>query len=498
MKIKKLLLIAPFASTSIAFVAARCGKGNSAVPEIINTGASRIEVPADENTETNSTSTLESSGSTSESSSAANTTNSTTTSDDNKQEAPKNNESNSQTSSNVEERIDNNTYTLNNMNDMPQRDEPKAKENIMETPSISSEEAKKYQKKIENIWKKHKYGFASFHTFDDVLNQLKVYVGEDIAKFLLLADKNKSKDFISKENPKKTIELKIGDENFTLKFGDIQSFVPTIYSFKGKENEEHFFSDKNINKLEVDDSKKIIIKQLGYYKSDNGESIIMVTVPKNTVKVPDKLPLKINSLFEAFKGLKTDKVENLDLWDIKNVTNLTSTFVEAHNFNQSLENWNTINVTNMTSTFSAATKFNGSLKNWKTDNVKSMYSMFAGAENFNQDINHWNVKKVDDMTDMFWGAKSFNKPLDKWDVSNVTSMYRMFSEAESFNQDISKWKVKKVESMYGMFGGAKSFDQNISGWELHHNVNHQFFTNESSKLSESNKPAKFKKPASAK
>ncbi|MCE6056025.1 hypothetical protein J7889_00120 [Mycoplasmopsis agalactiae] len=185
MKIKKLLLIAPFTSTSIAFVSASCGKGDSAVPEIVNTGASRIEIPADEKTETNSASTVQNSGSTSETSSTANTTNSSPNVKDNKQEASKNNELNSQTSPNVEDRIIDNTYTLNSMSDMPQRDEPKAEGNIVETPSISSEEAKKYQKKIEDIWKKHKYGFASFHTFDDVLKQLKVYVREDIAKFLL-------------------------------------------------------------------------------------------------------------------------------------------------------------------------------------------------------------------------------------------------------------------------------------------------------------------------
>ncbi|WP_233742274.1 variable surface lipoprotein [Mycoplasmopsis agalactiae] len=151
MKIKKLLLIAPFASASIAFVAASCDKGDSAVPEIINTGASGIEISTDEKTETNSASTVENSGSTGESSTIENNTNSTTSNDDNNQEAPKNNDLNTQTSPNTDEMEIVDTYKLNNINDMPPRDEPSIKENIVEVPSITPEEAKKLRKKLEDI-----------------------------------------------------------------------------------------------------------------------------------------------------------------------------------------------------------------------------------------------------------------------------------------------------------------------------------------------------------
>lgn len=188
MKIKKLLLIAPFASASIAFVAASCGKGDSAVPTIINTDASKIEIPADEKTETNSASTVENSGSTSESSSTANTTNSSPNVKDNKQEASKNNELNSQTSPNTDEMEIVGTYKLNNINNMPPRDEQSIKENIVGVPSITPEEAKKLRKKLEDIWKKHKYGFADFHTYGDVLEQLKVYINDKSSNFLKLSD----------------------------------------------------------------------------------------------------------------------------------------------------------------------------------------------------------------------------------------------------------------------------------------------------------------------
>lgn len=151
------------------------------------------------------------------------------------------------------------TYSADSMPNKPQGDQPIVKDlekDIDTLPSISSDEAKKYQKKVEEIWRKHRYGFANFHYFEDVVDQLKVYVGKDIAKFLNLSDQSKLKVLIAKENPKKTIDLSIGNEKFSLRFGDITNSVPTIYSFKDKEDEEHFFSGTDIEKLTVDSSKK--------------------------------------------------------------------------------------------------------------------------------------------------------------------------------------------------------------------------------------------------
>lgn len=488
-------MIAPFASASIAFVAASCGKGDSAVPTIINTDASRIEIPADENTGTDSASTVENSGSTGESSTIENNTNSTTSNDDNTQEAPKNNDLNTQTSPNTDEMEIVGTYKLNNINDMSPRDESSIKENIVEVPSITPEEAKKLRKKLEDIWKKHKYGFASFHTFDDVLKQLRVYVGDEISKFLNLTNGDIANDLINKNNPKKIIDLSIGDEKFTLRFGDIKDTVPTVYSYKGEDNSQFYVYGTQSKDFNITNSKKIVINQLGYYKDSKGDFFKVVTVPKNTVEVPMTLPLKVNSLAETFKELKEKEVTNLDKWDTKNIISLLSTFDGASNFNQSLESWNTENVKNMTSVFADAKSFNSSLSNWKTDSVTSMEDMFAGAESFNQDISKWNTKNVTDMSRMFWAATSFNSKLGNWNVSNVKSMERMFADAHNFNQDISGWNVENVQSMYGMFGGAKSFDQDISSWKLFDNVYYQDFTNRDSALNHDHLPPKFKTPS---
>ncbi|WP_434335387.1 BspA family leucine-rich repeat surface protein [Mycoplasma capricolum subsp. capricolum] len=68
------------------------------------------------------------------------------------------------------------------------------------------------------------------------------------------------------------------------------------------------------------------------------------------------MPLKVNSLKDAFSGSKISKVENLDLWDTKNIKNMSSVFENALNFNQDLSKWNTENVTDMSAMFKDAIK----------------------------------------------------------------------------------------------------------------------------------------------
>ena len=113
-----------------------------------------------------------------------------------------------------------------------------------------------------------------------------------------------------------------------------------------------------------------------------------------------------------------DKYGEINNWDVSNVTDMESMFVEAISFNQPLNNWNVSNVTNMA---------------W----------MFAGTSSFNQPLNKWNVSKVRGMGYMFRAARSFNQPLNKWNVSNVTNMELMFEGARFFNQPLhAPWYVE--------------------------------------------------------
>ena len=78
-------------------------------------------------------------------------------------------------------------------------------------------------------------------------------------------------------------------------------------------------------------------------------------------------------------------------------------------------------VTDMSGIFDG-TNLNGDISSWDVSNVTNMSSMFNGASDFNQNISIWDVSNVTIMGGMFNEAHSFNQDISSWDVSNVTIM----------------------------------------------------------------------------
>ena len=165
-------------------------------------------------------------------------------------------------------------------------------------------------------------------------------------------------------------------------------------------------------------------------------------------------------------GSATSFNQNINSWDVSNVTNMTEMFVQATSFDQPIGNWNVSNVTNMTTMFGSATSFNQNISSWNVSKVIKMSDMFYNASSFNQPIDSWNVSNVTSMYEMFKQATSFNQNINSWNVSKVTRMDYMFNQASSFNQNISSWNVSNVTYMSGMFENATSFDQNIGTWNV--------------------------------
>ena len=159
--------------------------------------------------------------------------------------------------------------------------------------------------------------------------------------------------------------------------------------------------------------------------------------------------------------------QNLEHWDVSNVTNMSSLFSGASSFNQPLNMWNVSNVTNMSSLFSGASSFNQPLNMWNVSNVTNMSSLFSGASLFNQPLNMWDVSQVTTMNRMFGSAPAFNQPLDDWDVSNVTDMSFMFISLQpaSFDQNINSWDVSNVTNMAQMFPG-QALNQPLDNWDV--------------------------------
>ena len=165
-------------------------------------------------------------------------------------------------------------------------------------------------------------------------------------------------------------------------------------------------------------------------------------------------------------------------WDTSQVTNMSSMFRNATNFNQDIGNWDTSKVTNTVNMFNSATSFNQNIGGWDTGSLVQASSMFVSAASFNGDISGWNTSKLEEMNGMFNGATAFNGDISGWDTSAVTTMNNMFKNAESFNQNIGGWDTSSVTSMEGMFRAAYFFDADISGWDTSSvtDMSHMFYS----------------------
>lgn len=172
------------------------------------------------------------------------------------------------------------------------------------------------------------------------------------------------------------------------------------------------------------------------------------------------------SLRQFFALSTIFSVNNIENWDMSNVTDMTKMFLATPNFNQDLSNWDTSGVTTTDDMFYGADAFNGDISTWDVSNVISMDRMFYLTKSFNQDLTNWNTGKVKSMVGMFGETKVFNGDISTWDVSKVLTMKRMFYFAESFNQDLPGWDVSRVENMDQMFWRADIFNGDISTWDV--------------------------------
>jgi surface protein len=160
----------------------------------------------------------------------------------------------------------------------------------------------------------------------------------------------------------------------------------------------------------------------------------------------------------------------LDNWNVSNVSNTRAMFVGCSSFNQDIGGWNTISLTNPQQMFESASSFNQDLGSWDVSGVPSFDRMFRFASSFNNgnspNINNWNVTGTNIFQNMFSGCTSFNQPLNNWDVSNATVFNSMFNACSIFNQDITGWNTGNVIDMRNMFATTGAFNQNISSWDV--------------------------------
>ena len=121
-----------------------------------------------------------------------------------------------------------------------------------------------------------------------------------------------------------------------------------------------------------------------------------------------------------------------------------------------------LNMSNCFSYCSALTTIN-KIGEWACSNVTNMSSMFQSATNFNQNIGSWNVSNVTSMSSMFFQATNFNQDIGSWNVSNVTNFSNfMFGKTpatfSTTNLDAiyNGWSTRPVKTPITIsFGTAK-------------------------------------------
>jgi surface protein len=89
-----------------------------------------------------------------------------------------------------------------------------------------------------------------------------------------------------------------------------------------------------------------------------------------------------------------------------------------------------------------------------TSGITDLSSKFVDATQFNEDISSWDVSSVTNMNNMFSGASVFDQDIGAWDVSAVTDMNSMFFNADAFSQNLSSWCVYLIGSAPNDFGNS--------------------------------------------
>jgi surface protein len=212
------------------------------------------------------------------------------------------------------------------------------------------------------------------------------------------------------------------------------------------------------------------------------------TTPNNLISINNWGIIQWTSMNSAFKNcINLYNCNSQDVPDLSNVTNLLSMFENAGSntsnlFINNINKWDTKNITKISSMFKDATSFNQNINAWDVSNVTSMVYVFDNATSFNQPLNNWNTGNVINMFAMFRGATSFNQDLSLWNVSNVIGTSQMFKNATSFNQLLNSWETNtysttsNIENMSSMFENAIRFEANLNLWDTSGatNINYMF------------------------
>ena len=219
------------------------------------------------------------------------------------------------------------------------------------------------------------------------------------------------------------------------------------------------------------------------------------------------------SLASFFSGCSSLN-ENINNWDVSNVTNMASMFESCSSFNQSLNNWNfakcvlvsrmfagcntfnqpinfslplcqdiseilqsctnynsSVIITNLNNciaavgAFSLLPIFNSPVTLSGTAGINDWRGIFGLSPMFNQPVN-FDTSGAVNLSEFFNGCTAFNSSVTFSSTSNCTQMNSMFLNCSAFNQNVNYFDVSKVTQLDQMFNGCTAFNQPLNNWTL--------------------------------
>ncbi|CBH40665.1 BspA family leucine-rich repeat surface protein [Mycoplasmopsis agalactiae] len=242
---------------------------------------------------------------------------------------------------------------------------------------------KKDVETVKEIVKVHEDAFGSFHTQGEFVDQIALYANKKGISNLKLEDQNDKDKYLnidSKGENKNRIKLQLGTQKFDVSLGKVlKDAVVTKYYFENEKDkvlDNHKAGSDSIEpnwrNILKGNTRKTIITQLGYHKK--GSHIHLTLISYYTIKVPDHLPEKVNSLLASFYNLDSKNIDNLDKWDTRNIITAEQAFGYAKNFEQDLSSWKFKENVNVSGIFLEAKKMqkyvDSIAKTWNVEKSK--------------------------------------------------------------------------------------------------------------------------------
>ena len=163
-----------------------------------------------------------------------------------------------------------------------------------------------------------------------------------------------------------------------------------------------------------------------------------------------------NSEYLFYIFSKLTEIENLNLLDTSNVTDMREMFSNCTNLTSlDVSKFDTSQVTDMSAMFISCSSLTSlEVNKFDTSKVTDMTNMFSHCSTLTSlDVSNFNTSKVTNMSGMFYYCSSLaSLDLSSFDTSEVTDMNYMFQDCSSLTSlDVSKFDTSKVTNMIVMF-----------------------------------------------